>query len=54
MFWMNQIDATRQKTISVNPQADMSALEGEIDQLVAPRQLYGLSEDEIAIVEGKA
>jgi len=32
-------------------QADTSALEGEIDQLVY--QLYGLSEDEIAIVEGK-
>ncbi len=34
-------------------QADTSALEGEIDQLVAPRQLYGLTEDEIGIVEGK-
>lgn len=35
-------------------QADMSALEGEIDhaQRVAPRQLYGLSEDEVKIVEG--
>ena len=27
-----------------DPQADMSALEGEIDQLVAPRQLVGLSQ----------
>jgi len=33
-------------------QADMSAFGGEIDQLVAPRQLYGLSEDEVKIVEG--
>ncbi len=33
------------------PQADTSALEGEIDQLVY--QLYGLSEDEIGIVEGQ-
>ncbi len=35
------------------PQAGMSALEGEIDQLVAPRQLVGLSEDEVRIVEGR-
>jgi len=35
-----------------NPQADTSALEGEIDQLVAPRELYGLTEDEVRIVEG--
>jgi len=34
-----------------DPQADTSALEGEIDQLVY--QLYGLSEDEVRIVEGK-
>ncbi len=32
-------------------QADTSALEGEIDQLVY--QPYGLSEDEVRIVEGK-
>jgi len=32
-----------------NPQADMSALEREVDQLVY--QLYGLSEDEVKIVE---
>ena len=37
---------------SGDPQAGMSALEGEIDQLVY--QLYGLSDDEIKIVEGKA
>jgi hypothetical protein len=35
----------------VEPQADTSALEGEIDQLVY--QLYGLSEEEVKIVEGK-
>ncbi len=34
-----------------NPQADTSKLEAEIDQLVY--QLYGLSPDEIGIVEGK-
>jgi hypothetical protein len=34
-----------------NPQADTSELEREIDQLVY--QLYGLTEEEIAIVEGK-
>jgi hypothetical protein len=34
-----------------NPQAGMSTLEGEIDQLVY--QLYGLTEDEVKIVEGK-
>ena len=34
-----------------NPQADTSAEEAEIDRLVY--QLYGLSEDEIKIVEGK-
>ena len=37
----------------VNPQADTSKLEREIDELVASRQLYGLSEEEIGIVEGK-
>ena len=37
-----------------NPQAGTSALEGEIDQLVAPRQLYGLSEDEVHIVEERS
>jgi len=34
-----------------NPQADMSALGRGIDQLVY--QLYGLTEEEIGIVEGK-
>jgi hypothetical protein len=33
-----------------NPQTDTSKLEAEIDQLVY--ELYGLSEEEIAIVEG--
>jgi len=37
-----------------DPQADTSGLESEIDGLVAPRQLYGLTEEEIRIVEGKA
>ena len=37
-----------------DPQADTSPLEREIDQLVAPRQLYVLSEDEVKIVESKA
>jgi hypothetical protein len=35
------------------PQANTSKCEEEIDQLVAPRQLYGLSQDEMDIVEGK-
>lgn len=34
-----------------NPQADTSKEEAEIDRFVY--QLYGLSEDEIKIVEGK-
>ena len=34
-----------------NPQADTSKLEEEIDELVY--ELYGLTEDEIKIVEGK-
>ena len=36
---------------SADPQADTSKLEAEIDQLVY--QLYGLTEEEIKIVEGK-
>ena len=36
---------------TVNPSADISALESEIDRLVY--QLYGLTEEEIRIVEGK-
>jgi len=39
--------------LSREPQADTSAWEGEIDQLVAARQLYGLTEGEVKIVEGK-
>ena len=35
-----------------NPQADTTALETEIDQMVY--ELYGLTEEEIAIVEGSA
>jgi adenine-specific DNA-methyltransferase len=35
-----------------DPRADTSTLEGEINQLVY--QLYGLTEEDIAIVEGKA
>lgn len=34
-----------------NPQADTSTLEKEIDELVY--QLYGLTEDEVKIVEGR-
>ncbi|MFZ3209695.1 MAG: hypothetical protein WA140_12845 [Geobacteraceae bacterium] len=34
-----------------DPKADTSALENRIDRLVY--QLYGLTEDEIAVVEGK-
>lgn len=36
---------------NLQAEADMSKLEGEIDQLVY--QLYGLSEDEVKAVEGK-
>ena len=35
-----------------DPHADVSALEAEIDRLVY--QLYGLTDEEIAIVEGRA
>ncbi len=35
---------------SVDPSADVSSLEGEIDELVY--RLYGLTKDEVAIVEG--
>jgi len=38
-------------TKRADPQAEPSPLEREIDALVY--QLYGLTEDEIAIVEGK-
>jgi len=40
-----------QNLLSADPQADTSPLEGEIDQLVY--QLYGLSEDEVNVVEGE-
>ena len=39
-------------TKKANPQADTTALETEIDQMVY--ELYGLTEEEIAIVEGSA
>jgi len=39
------------KAKKANPAADVSALEAEIDQLV--HQLYGLTPEEIAIVEGE-
>ena len=48
---MKQFSMYTQEAKNVDPQAGMSALEGEIDQLVY--QLYGLTEDEIKIVEGK-
>ena len=35
---------------TINPSTDISALESEIDRLVY--QLYGLTEEEIKIVEG--
>ena len=35
-------------------QADTSKWEGEIDQLALRGQLYGLTEDEVKIVEGKS
>jgi adenine-specific DNA-methyltransferase len=34
-----------------NPDADVSALESEIDQLVY--RLYGLTDEEVKIVEGR-
>lgn len=46
----NLLMATNSLLLS-DPQADMSPLEREIDQLVY--QLYGLTEEEIRIVEGK-
>lgn len=38
-------------TKQANPKADTSALEKEIDRLVY--ELYGLTEEEIAIIENK-
>lgn len=52
---MKGLSTVSNKTITAKraePQADTSALEGEVDQLVY--QLYGLSEDEVRVVEGKA
>ena len=49
---INYIDEKVSSTLSTkktNPQADTTALEAEIDQLVY--ELYGLTEEEIAIVE---
>ena len=43
----NQILATKKK----DPNADTSALERQIDKMVY--ELYGLTPEEIAIVEGK-
>jgi hypothetical protein len=40
------------ESTSRNPQADVTAFEAEKDQLIYV--LYGLTEDEIAIVEGKS
>jgi hypothetical protein len=45
---VNEIFAAKKK----NPDADASAIEREIDQLVY--KLYGLTREEIAIVEGSA
>jgi len=39
--------------LSREPQADTSAREREIDALVAARQLCGLTENEVKIVEGE-
>ncbi len=47
LHYVGKILATKEK----NPHADVSALEREIDLLVY--QLYGLTEEEIKIVEGK-
>lgn len=39
--------------MQIKLQADTLIEKSAIDEMVAPRQLYGLSEDEIKIVEGK-
>lgn len=46
-------NSSTQQAKRAYPQADTSKLEEEIDQLVAPRQLYGLTEDNVKIVEEK-
>jgi len=48
---LKQVRTSVLATKKVNPQADTSKEEAEIDRLVY--QLYGLSEDEIKIVEGR-
>lgn len=54
VFVERALAAKRANTLAgTRPQADTSKLEEEIDQLVAPRQLYGLTQEEIEIVEGK-
>ena len=40
------------QAMGVNSQADMSEEESAIGEMVAPRELYGLTEDEVRIVEG--
>lgn len=47
--WLKVNGVLKQK--NRNPEADVSALEGSIDQLVY--KLYDLTESEIAIVEGR-
>ena len=51
---MGQYGVIKEITISTvscdNPQADTPAIESEIDKLVY--ELYGLTEEEIKIVEG--
>jgi len=48
---MENIMCNNKSSKRADPQAGMSALQGEIDQLVY--QLYGLSKDEVKIVGGK-
>ena len=50
--WIDISDTSKQilSLKKENPKADTSKLEAEIDQMVY--ELYGLSEEEIAIVEG--
>ena len=48
---LKQVRTSVLATKKANPQADTNKEEAEIDRLVY--QLYGLSEDEIKIVEGR-
>ncbi len=41
------------KTKGVKQQAGTSEEESAVDEMVAPRELYGLTEHEVKIVEGK-